>query len=87
MKIKLKKYFGEDKVYPVYIEVDDKERKNRAIAREMKQKVPKLEEMERRFKEDAKDFSEENIKSAKIVKRYRNNNLEDCVSEIMKDIK
>ncbi|MCQ2609527.1 MAG: guanylate kinase [Lachnospiraceae bacterium] len=85
--VRLKKYFGENKVYPIYIEVDDKERKNRAIAREMKQKVPKLEEMERRFIEDAKDFSEENIKSAGIIKRYQNEDLEDCVSEILKDIK
>lgn len=83
---KLKKYFGKEKVYPLYIEVDDKERRNRAMAREMKQKVPKIEEMDRRFREDEKDFSEENIKLANIKKRYQNVELEECVDNILKDI-
>ena len=84
--IKLREYFGKENVYPLYIEVDDKERKNRALSRELKQKEPKLEEMERRWREDEKDFSEENIEKALINKRYKNNDLEEVVACILKDI-
>lgn len=85
--IKLKEYFGEKNICPIYVEVDNETRKSRALAREMKQKKPSLDEMERRFKYDEIDFSEENIKMANIQKRYENIDLEDCVDKILYDIK
>ena len=83
---KLKKYFGKDKVYPIYLELPNKLRYERAKQREEQQKVPKYEEMERRFKADEIDFSEDNIKNAGIIKRYTNIDLEKCVDEIYRDI-
>ena len=56
---KLKTYFGNEKVVPLYIEVEDGERLTRALAREKTQKEPKYAEMCRRFLADSKDFSEE----------------------------
>ena len=83
----IKKYYGEDQVYPIYIEVSDEIRRERAIRREKHQKVPKFDEMERRLKADEIDFSEENLKKANIIKRYNITNIEDCLKEVVKDIK
>lgn len=83
----IKKYFGEDNVYPIYIEVSDEIRRERAIKREKKQKVPKFDEMERRLKADEIDFSEEKLKESNIIKRYNITNLDDCFKEVVEDIK
>lgn len=76
-------YFGSEHVMPIYIEVDDGIRLQRALNRELKQQIPKYEEMCRRFLADSKDFSEENIQKSGITKRYYNNTeLEDCIKEV-----
>lgn len=69
---RLKTYYGEDKICPIYIEVEDGERLKRAIAREETQEVPKYEEMCRRFLADSQDFSEEKIRHAGITQRFSN---------------
>lgn len=83
---KIRDYFGKDKVLPIYIEVEDGERLLRAIAREKSQDVPKYEEMCRRFLADAKDFSEENLVSAGIEKRFLNIELTDTLNKVEKYI-
>ena len=80
--LKMKDYFGEDKVLPVMIELDDGIRLERALNREQKQKQPKYEEMCRRFLADSEDFAEEKIWEAGIRRRFQNDNLERCLSEI-----
>ena len=85
--VKMKEYFGEEKMVPLYIEVEDGLRLERALRRERKQDSPKYEEMCRRFLADAKDFSEENLGLAGIKKKYLNNALEDCVNEIVLGIR
>ena len=80
--VMVRDYFGEDKVVPIYVEVEDGDRLLRAIAREKKQDIPKYEEMCRRFLADAKDFSEENIKAAGITRRFYNANLLETIQEI-----
>ena len=80
--IKIRDYFGADKVLPIYIEVEDGLRLTRAIAREQSQDVPKYEEMCRRFLADAKDFSEENLNAAGIEKRFVNVDLTDTISKV-----
>ena len=80
--LKMKDYFGEDKVLPVMIELDDGIRLERALNRERKQQQPKYEEMCRRFLADSEDFSEEKIREAGIRRRFQNDNLERCLSEI-----
>lgn len=79
----LKNYFGEDALLPVYIEVDDGERLQRALDRERSQDHPQYGEMCRRFLADSADFSEENIAKAGIVKRFQNQDFEGCVKEIL----
>ena len=85
--VQMKEYFGVEKLLPLYIEVDDGVRLERALKRERKQENPKYEEMCRRFLADAKDFSEENLIQAGITKRYQNIELEKCIEEIMLGIK
>lgn len=70
---KIRDYYGEDKVLPIYIEVDDGIRLSRALERERSQEHPKYEEMCRRFLADQKDFSEENLKNARITNVFNNN--------------
>lgn len=84
--IKMKEYYGEEKVVPIYIQVEDGERLMRALKREQEQTNPKYAEMCRRFLADEADFSEENIQKAEIKKRFENVNLESCVEEIIKYI-
>ena len=78
----LKKYFGEEKIVPIYIEVDDGVRLSRALEREQREKEPRYEEMCRRFLADSADFSEENLRRAGIRKRFVNMELERCLEEI-----
>lgn len=74
-------------IIPIYIEVPDNIRLKRAIEREEQQKEPKYTELCRRFIADSKDFSEENLKKAKIEKRFINMELDKCVEDIIKYIK
>lgn len=80
---KMVTYMGADSLVPIYIQVDDGERLLRAVERERKQKEPKYEELCRRFLADAQDFSEENLERVGITHHYLNNNIENCVQEIM----
>lgn len=85
--IKSREYFGEDKLVPILIELDDGERIQRALDRERRQDNPKYEEMCRRFLADSVDFSEENIEKSGNIKRFYNDNLEKCILEITSYIK
>jgi len=81
--VKLREYFGSDVVCPIYIELDDGVRLERALSRERKQTSPKYEEMCRRFLADAKDFSEENLVNSGIDNRFYNYDLDSCAADIM----
>jgi len=80
---KMKEHF-KDELIPIYIEVEDGLRLERALKREREQKKPKYAELCRRFLADSEDFSEENIKKAGIEKRFQNIELDKCVEEIIK---
>ncbi len=80
--IKLRDYYGQA-VEPIYIQVDDGERLERALKREKKQAVPKYEEMCRRFLADQQDFSQEKIAAAGISNIFNNDDLiEDTCNNI-----
>ena len=80
---KLQAYYGAEYVIPIYIQVEDGERLQRALLREREQDNPKYEELCRRFLADQKDFSEENIRKTGIKLRFTNDNLELCVKNII----
>ncbi|HAB60618.1 MAG TPA: guanylate kinase [Lachnospiraceae bacterium] len=82
----IRKYFGEDKVIPIYIEVEDGERLSRALKREKKQLTPNYAELCRRFLADNEDFSEEELRESGIERRFENNDIQECIEEIKKYI-
>lgn len=83
----MKRYFGKEKICPVYVETEDGIRLQRALDREKKQERPAYREMCRRFLADCEDFSEEKLRQAGITGKFRNNGaLEDCVREIIRYI-
>lgn len=77
------RYFGQEKVVPIYIEVEDGIRLQRALERERMQKTPRYEELCRRFLADAQDFSSEKLEKMGITQRFQNQNMEKCIDEIM----
>lgn len=83
----MKKYYGEENLVPVYIEVEDGERLRRALMREFTQEAPKYAEMCRRFLADSEDFSEENLEKAGIKKRFVNADKIQCLEEILGEIR
>ncbi len=86
--VKMKEYFGNQIICPVYIDVDDEIRLLRAIDREKKQAKPAYKELCRRFIADCDDFSDERLKKAGINKSFSNNStLEECISNIKSYIK
>ena len=84
---KIKVYYGEDRVIPLYISVDDGVRLERALKRERAQSEPKYAEMCRRFLADDADFSAEKIREAGIDVIYENNDLDECLEKIKERIR
>ena len=82
----IKEYYGEDKVYPFYIDIEDGMRLERALTRERKQANPNYDELCRRFLADNRDFSVEKLSDLGIKKFYINENLEQCIFNIKQDI-
>lgn len=81
--LKLKHYYGEKVLVPLYIETEDGIRLERAIRREKKQVSPNYVELCRRFLADSSDFSEENLEKAGIRHRFSNNGeLDECVDAV-----
>lgn len=80
------KYYSEEEIVPIYIEVDDGERLQRALDREKTQPSPKYAELCRRFLADQSDFSEEKLQKNKITKRFYNDDLEETYKNIMEFI-
>ncbi|MDO5574036.1 MAG: guanylate kinase [bacterium] len=82
-----REYFGDKDVLPIYIDLDDGVRLQRALQREQQQQEPKYKEMCRRFIADAEDFSEDKIQKANISKVFYNDDLTRCIEEIATYIK
>ncbi len=79
---KLRAYFGSEAVVPLYIEVEDGLRLQRALDRERAQEAPNYAELCRRFLTDTADFSEEKLAAAGISRRFRNVDLHVCADEL-----
>lgn len=79
-----KEYFKEENLIPIYIEVDDGVRLERALKRELSSNNRRFKEMCRRFLADCDDFSEEKIITAGIDNNHRieNINIDDTVTKV-----
>lgn len=85
---KVKKYYGEDIVIPIYIEVENEQRILRAIKRESEQNQNKKDftEVCRRYVADEADFSKDNLKKANITTSFINDDIIRCTDEVIKSI-
>lgn len=79
-------FYGKENVVPIYINVEDGERLQRALNRERQQEKPKYAELCRRFLADSEDFSDEKLKLCEIDRIYENVDMEECLKEICMDI-
>lgn len=79
-------YFGKEALVPIYIEVPDGIRLQRAVDRESAQKNPNYKETCRRYLADEDDFTEEKLQRLLIERRYQNLELETCLDSILNDI-
>ena len=80
--VKLRNHFGADCLVPLYLEVDDGLRLERALERERAQAQPRYKEMCRRFLADEEDFSVENLKRAHIRPVFQNVVLDETVAQV-----
>ena len=82
--VKLRDFYRDCKVVPIYIYVEDGARLARALERERQQEGPKYAELCRRFLADAEDFSEEKLAAAGITEadRYENADLDATTAAI-----
>ncbi len=83
---KIREYFGESAVYPLYIELEDSLRLERAVSREREQSHPDYRELCRRFLADDVDFSDENLERMGIIKRFENEDLKTCAEQLEQEI-
>ena len=79
-------FYGEERLVPIYLHVDDGIRLERALRREQSQGNPRYEEMCRRYLADHEDFSEKNLREAKITREFNNEDFQECLKEIVKYI-
>lgn len=80
---KTRNYYGDDLLIPLYIQVEDGKRLKRALEREFMQKDPKYAELCRRYLADEEDFNEERLRRCGINRRFMNDNLEECLRDIL----
>jgi guanylate kinase len=83
----IREYYGKDRVVPIYLEVEDATRLLRSIKREQRQEQPKYSEICRRYLADEEDFSEENLQKYGITNKFKNNDINICLYQVIGAIK
>ena len=83
--VKMRDYFGAEKLVPLYVEVEDGERL--LLTRERGQKEPNYAELCRRFLADSVDFSAERLKAAGICRWFENTEKNTTCKELVSYIK
>ena len=79
---KIREYYGDDMVVPIYITVPDIVRMERSISREKKEENPCVAEVCRRYLADEEDFSPENLKKAQITESIDNLDMDKALEQI-----
>lgn len=76
------RYYKKGLLVPIYLEVEDGIRLQRALNRELQQADPKYKELCRRFLADEEDFSREKLKRARIEPIFTNTDMDQTVEKI-----
>jgi guanylate kinase len=74
------KYFGDERIVVLYLDIDDKTRLLRSIERESQQNIPNYRELARRFLADSEDF--ENISGIRDLKIFHGESSAECFKKI-----
>ena len=83
----IQRFYGTDRVVPLYIEVEDFLRLERSLARERQQENPCVAEVCRRFLADEEDFSEEKLNRLGICRRISNITVDEALKQIGQALK
>lgn len=68
---------------PIYINLDDGLRLNRALMREQQQEKPRYAELCRRFLADEEDFSKNKLEDAEVLMQFENDDLDAALDQIV----
>jgi len=79
--------FGQDNIYVIYLQLDDKVRLERCIAREAMQEKPNFKEVCRRFLTDEDDFDENVLRNFKNCMFVDTISTSDACDKIKEEIK
>ena len=79
--------FGQDNIYVMYLQLDDKVRLERCIAREAMQEKPNFKEVCRRFLTDEDDFDENVLRNFKNCMFVDTISTSDACDKIKEEIK
>ena len=77
-------FYGKENVVPIYFQVEDKVRFERALARESKEGKPNYQEAERRFITDTHDFNPIYLQKYQPIIIDNNHSLKDTQNQINK---
>ena len=77
-------FYGKENVVPIYFQVEDKVRYERAIARESKKEKPNYQEAKRRFIADTHDFNPIYLQKYQPIIIDNNHSLKDTQNQINK---
>ncbi|MBQ4564564.1 MAG: guanylate kinase [Lachnospiraceae bacterium] len=80
--VKMRAYFGEEPIVPIYLSIDDGERLRRAWARECNQKKPRFDEVCRRYLADEEDFAPDKLLEAGITRTFCNDDVDTCCEQV-----
>lgn len=83
----IKTVLGDEILLPIYIDLDDGIRLERALLRERSQEKPHYDEMCRRYLADLQDFSDDKLEHAGVTIRFMNDDLSECVERVLDYIK
>lgn len=82
---KIRDCYGYDNVIPIYLEIDDDSRINRAVNREFETRR-QYTEMCRRWLTDETDFSEENVTKANVIRIDNTQDIDKVIIQLVKII-
>lgn len=80
--VKMRAYFGEEPIVPIYLTINDGERLRRAWARECAQKKPRFDEVCRRYLADEEDFAADKLVEAGITECFCNDDVDTCCEQV-----
>lgn len=81
--VHLRNYYGKSALIPIYINLEDGIRLNRALIREKQQEKPRYAELCRRYLADDEDFSQQKLKEADVDLQFENDNLDAALKKIL----